>query len=273
MGDLKRSVTLPNGVGMPRLGFGVYDLAEGPEVERAVTVALEVGYRLIDTASLYENEAGVGRAIARSGIARDEIFLTTKVWNTDQGYESTLRAFEESRKRLGVETVDLYMIHWPVPGRSQDTWRALERLYREGAVRAIGVCNFHPQHLEALSERAEVTPMVNQVECHPYLSQERVISDCRKRAIQVEAWAPLARGRLDHPVLLRLAERYAKSPAQIVLRWDIEKGLVTIPKSGRPERIRSNAEIWDFFLTPEEVQQIDSLNEDWRIGLNPDSIP
>lgn len=271
--DSDRTVTLANGVVMPRFGFGVYGLEEGTQVEEAVSAALEAGYRLIDTATLYENEAGVGRAIARSGLPPEDIFVTTKVWNSDQGYERTLRAFQESRERLSRETIDLYLIHWPVPGRSQETWRALERLYQEGEVRAIGVCNFEPRHLDALQARAEVRPMVNQVECHPYLTQDRVIAYGREHGIRVEAWAPLARGRLDHPVLRRLSGRYGKTPAQVVLRWDIERGVVPIPKSAQPERIRANADIWDFALSPDEVEEISALHQGWRIGLDPDTIP
>lgn len=268
--DLNDAAVLSNGVRMPWLGLGVYRMAEGDEVIRAVRHALQVGYRHIDTAMLYGNEAGVGEAIRSADVPRDQIFVTTKVWNSDQGYDSTLRAFEDSRKRLGFDQVDLYLIHWPVPGQFKDTWRALERLYRDGRARAIGVCNFQVHHLEELLTDAQVVPMVNQVECHPFLTQANVRAYCRSHGIQVEAWAPLARGHLDPPLLAELGHRYGKTPAQIVLRWDLEHEVVTIPKSSHPERIAENANLFDFRLTPEDVAAIDRLNADHRFGLHPD---
>ena len=265
--------TLHNGVKMPWLGLGVYKAAEGEEVEGAVRTALEVGYRSIDTAAIYGNERGVGKAVRESGLPREEVFITTKVWNDRQGYESTLQAFEESRQRLGVEYVDLYLIHWPVKGKYKETWRALEKLYKDGWVRAIGVSNFQIHHLEDLLADCEIRPMVNQVELHPRLTQEPLRDFCRKHQIQVEAWSPLMRGQIfDHPVVVELSRKYGKTPAQILLRWDLQHGIVTIPKSVRPERIRENAGIFDFTLAEEDMAKLDALNENRRIGPDPDNF-
>jgi diketogulonate reductase-like aldo/keto reductase len=265
--------TLHNGVKMPWLGLGVYKAAEGKEVEGAVRTALEVGYRSIDTASIYGNERGVGKAVRESGVPREEVFITTKVWNDRQGYESTLQAFEESRQRLGVEYVDLYLIHWPVKGKYKETWRALEKLYKDGWVRAIGVSNFQIHHLEDLMADCEIRPMVNQVELHPCLTQEPLRDFCRKHQIQVEAWGPLMRGQIfDNPVVVELSRKYGRTPAQILLRWDLQHGIVTIPKSVRPERIRENAGIFDFTLAEEDMAKLDALNENRRIGPDPDNF-
>ena len=265
--------TLHNGVKMPWLGLGVYKAAEGKEVEGAVRTALEVGYRSIDTASIYGNERGVGKAVRESGVPREEVFITTKVWNDRQGYESTLQAFEESRQRLGVEYVDLYLIHWPVKGKYKETWRALEKLYKDGWVRAIGVSNFQIHHLEDLMADCEIRPMVNQVELHPRLTQEPLRDFCRKHQIQVEAWGPLMRGQIfDNPVVVELSRKYGRTPAQILLRWDLQHGIVTIPKSVRPERIRENAGIFDFTLAEEDMAKLDALNENRRIGPDPDNF-
>lgn len=191
MSGLTDTVTLANGVKMPKLGFGVWQVKDGDEAVNAVTDALEAGYRSIDTAVAYQNEEGVGKAIQQSGISRDELFITTKVWNRDQGYESTLEAFETSMNKLGLDVLDLYLIHWPVEGKYKDTWKALEKLYKDGRVRAIGVCNFHQHHLDDLLEEAEVVPMVNQIELHPKLTQEPLRDYCKEKGIHVEAWSPL----------------------------------------------------------------------------------
>ncbi|MDI3328303.1 MAG: aldo/keto reductase [Alicyclobacillaceae bacterium] len=271
MRHISECATLHNGVKMPWLGLGVYKAREGGEVEGAVRTAIAAGYRSIDTAAFYQNEAGVGRAVRESGIPREEVFLTTKVWNSDQGYETTLRAFETSRKKLGVDYVDLYLIHWPVKGKYRETWRALEKLYEDGWVRAIGVSNFQIHHLEDLMKDCRIVPMINQVEYHPRLTQEDLFRFCRKHGIQPEAWSPLMRGRiLDHPTVVELAGRYGKTPAQIILRWDLEHGVVTIPKSVREERIRENADIFDFALSPEDVARLDALNRNERVGPDPD---
>lgn len=267
---LADTVTLANGVRMPWLGLGVWRTPEGEVVEQAVAWALEAGYRHVDTAALYRNEVGVGNAIRASGIVRDEIFVTSKVWNSDQGYESTLRAFEASQKRLDLGPLDLYLIHWPVAGKFQDTWRALERLYEEGRVRAIGVSNFQIHHLEELAATANVAPMVNQVELHPLLIQESLRDYCRTHGIRIEAWSPLMQGHLDHPVLGRIARAHGKTPAQVVLRWDLQHEIVTIPKSVHRERILENAEVFDFELTGQEMEAIDGLNRNSRFGADPD---
>jgi len=263
---------LNNGVKMPWLGFGVWRVRDGQQVKQAVRTALETGYRSIDTAAIYRNESGVGEAIRESGISRDEIFLTTKVWNNDQGYESTLRAFDESMKKLKVDTLDLYLIHWPVKGKFVETWKAMEKLYRDGYVRAIGVCNFNPHHLEELLAACEVPPVINQVEFHPLLVQHDLHTYCRARNIQLEAWSPLMQGNLNLPLLQELAQKYGKTPAQIVLRWDLDQKIVTIPKSVTPERIRQNADIFDFTLEPEDRERISRLNQNRRFGPDPDNF-
>ena len=263
---------LNNGVKMPWLGFGVWKVQDGDEVKNAVRTAIETGYRSIDTAAVYGNEVGVGEAIRESGIDRDQIFLTTKVWNSNQGYETTLKAFDESIKKLGVDTLDLYLVHWPVKGKFVETWKALEKLYRDGYVRAIGVCNFQTHHLEELRKESEITPVVNQVEFHPLLTQRELLSYCREHNIQLEAWSPLMQGNLDLPLLQELAQKYGKSPAQIVLRWDLDQQVVTIPKSITPERIRQNSEVFDFKLEEQDIERINALNQNKRFGADPDNF-
>ena len=269
--DIKGTFPLHNGVEMPYLGLGVYLAREGKEVENAVGWALEAGYRHIDTASAYQNEKGVGAAVRNSGLDRREVFVTTKVWNTDQGYESTLRAFDASLARLGLEYLDLYLVHWPVKGKYRETWQALEELYREGRVRAIGVSNFLQHHLEDLLQRAEIVPMVNQMEFHPWLVQEPLLGYCREKGIQYEAWSPLMQGKIGQvPEIGKIARKYGKTEAQVVLRWDLQKGVVTIPKSSNPERIKANAALFDFELSPEDMAQLDSLDKTHRFGPDPD---
>ncbi|WP_281503682.1 aldo/keto reductase [Ectobacillus sp. JY-23] len=272
MHAIESTTKLSNGVDMPWLGLGVYKAQEGNEVKTAVRTALEVGYRAIDTAAIYENESGVGEALRESGVARNDVFLTTKLWNADQGYESTLRAFDESLRKLGTDYIDLYLVHWPVKGKYVDTYRAMERLYRDGRVRAIGVSNFHIHHLEELLANCEIKPMVNQVELHPMLSQLELRQFCSQRDIQMEAWSPLMKGGAIflHPLIRELAEKYGKTPAQIILRWDIQSDIVTIPKSVTPERIRENSQIFDFMISHEDMKRIDALNENKRVGTNPE---
>ncbi len=262
---------LANGVLMPWFGLGVWRTAPD-QVEAAVSAALEAGYRHVDTAALYANEEGVGRAIRSSGIPRPEIFVTSKVWNSDQGYDRTLRAFAASQARLGLGTVDLYLIHWPVQGKYRETWRALERLYDEGQVRAIGVSNFQIHHLQDLASVARVQPMVNQVELHPLLSQGPLCAFCAGNRIQMEAWSPLMQGNLAHPVIEALARKYAKTNAQIVLRWELQRQIVTIPKSVHRERIVENAQVFDFELAPQDMEAIDGMNQDRRLGPDPDNF-
>lgn len=273
MKHVQDTTTLHNGVKMPWLGFGVFKVKDGDEVVDAVKTAIEAGYRSIDTAKAYNNESGVAQGIRESGIAREDLFITTKVWNSDQGYESTLAAFEESMKRLELEYLDLYLIHWPVKGKYKDTWRALEKLHKEGRVRAIGVSNFQIHHLEDLMMDATVKPAVNQVELHPLLTQTELREYCSKHDIQIEAWSPLGQGNLmEHPLLQDIAAKYGKSPAQVILRWDLQNGIVTIPKSVTPERIRANTELYDFELNVEEMEQINRLNENKRFGSDPDNF-
>jgi diketogulonate reductase-like aldo/keto reductase len=271
--DLRGTVELRNGVKMPYFGLGVFQVKEGEEVRQAVEHALEAGYRHIDTASLYGNEKGVGEAIASSRIPRGEIFVTSKVWNSDQGYESTLRAFERSISLLGFEYLDLYLVHWPVKGKFIDTWRALEELYRKKRVKAIGVSNFLRHHLDGLLVRCNVVPMVNQMEFHPNLVQQDLIDFCRERRIQYEAWSPLIQGKAFHvPALRDLAGKYKKDVAQLVLRWDLQKGVVTIPKSVHRDRIISNANIFDFEISKPDMKAIERLDRHERVGADPDTF-
>ncbi|MGG2198559.1 aldo/keto reductase [Paenibacillus validus] len=266
------ATTLNNGVTMPWLGLGVWKTKDGDEVVQAVTDALAAGYRSIDTAASYGNEAGVGQALKASGIPREQLFVTTKVWNADQGFESTLRAFEESRRKLQLETIDLYLIHWPVKGKYKETWKALIKLRDEGYVRAIGVSNFQVHHLQDLIDDSGVVPAVNQVEFHPLLQQLELRRFCQKQRIQLEAWSPLMQGNLDLPLLTELAGKYGKSPAQIILRWDLQHGIVTIPKSVTKHRIQENADLFDFALTDEDMTRLDGLNQDRRFGPDPDNF-
>lgn len=269
-------MTLNNGITMPQIGLGVWQAKDGQEVEAAVASALEYGYRLIDTAAVYGNEKGVGRAIAASGIPREEIFLTTKVWNADQGYEATLKAFDKSLERLGLDYIDLYLIHWPVPAKDKyvDTWRALEKLYADGKVRAIGVSNFTIEYLERLMRETTIVPVVNQIELHPYLSQEPLRAFCNDHSIAVESYSPLGGtggNLLQEPLFRAIGDQYNKSPAQVVLRWHVQNGLIVIPKSVTPERIAQNFNIFDFQLSDEDMRRIDLLNADARVGSDPES--
>ncbi|SDS95510.1 Aldo/keto reductase [Paenibacillaceae bacterium GAS479] len=265
-------VELNNGVPMPRFGLGVWKVTEEGQVEQAVQSAIKAGYRSIDTAKIYGNEEGVGQGIRDSGVSRDELFITTKVWNADLGYESTLQAFQTSLDKLGLQQLDLYLIHWPVEGKIKDAWRAMEKLYKDGKVRAIGVCNFHIHHLEDLMKDAEIKPMLNQVECHPLLSQVELREFCQSHDIVVEAWSPLMQGNLDLPELTELAKKHGKTPAQIVLRWDLQHGIVTIPKSTHENRIIENANVYDFELSQEDMALIDGINQNKRFGPDPDNF-
>lgn len=272
MEDMKSCAVLRNGVKMPWLGFGTYKIEDGTSVVDSVKEAVKAGYRHIDTASFYGNETGIGTAVKESGKGREELFLASKVWNTDQGYESTLKAFEASIKKLGTDYLDLYLIHWPTP-LMHESWRALERLYKEGRVRAIGVSNFTEGHLKALMQEAEVMPMVNQVEFHPLLVQDELREFCKANGIQLEAWSPLMRGRLSGiPLLEELARKYKKTVSQVVLRWDIQMGIAAIPKSSNPSRIKENADIFDFELSSEDVMKIKELDKGMRVGAEPDKV-
>ncbi|NTU71481.1 MAG: aldo/keto reductase [Coriobacteriia bacterium] len=270
--SLADTVEIAPGVLMPRLGLGTYKSDEGPDVEGEVTAGFELGYRLIDTAALYGNEPSIGHALRASGIPRDEVFLTTKLWNDDQGYESTLSACESSLERLGVDHVDLYLIHWPWVERMRDTWRAMEQLLASGHTRAIGVCNFLPHHLDTLAEFASVMPAVNQFEFHPRLQQPELQAACERYGITLQAWAPIMRGRVNLiPELVGIAGAHRKTPAQVSIRWILQKGFVTIPKSIHPARIAENCDVYDFELTAEEMATIDALDACERIGPNPET--
>jgi len=274
---LQDTTTLYNGVNMPWFGLGVFKVEEGPELVNAVRTAIRHGYRSIDTAAIYGNEEGVGQGIREgleaAGIKREDLFVTSKVWNADLGYESTLKAYEESLRKLGLEYLDLYLIHWPVEGKYTEAWKALETLYKQGRVKAIGVSNFQIHHLEQLMKETEIKPMVNQVEYHPRLTQKELQAYCRENGIQLEAWSPLMQGQLlDQEDLQRIAEKYHKSIAQIILRWDVQNGVVTIPKSTKEHRIIENADIFDFELSAEDMQRIDSLNQNHRVGPDPDNF-
>jgi diketogulonate reductase-like aldo/keto reductase len=267
------TTTLHNGIQMPWLGLGVLHIPEGEAVENAVRWALESGYRHIDTAAVYGNEVGVGRAIKQSDVTREEIFVTTKVWNNDQGYDNTLIAFEASLKRLDMEYVDLYLVHWPVKDKFKNTWRALETIYDSGRAKAIGVSNFLVHHLENLLQGARIVPMVDQVEFHPYLQQPDLQMFCRKHQIQLEAWRPIMQGRVMQVAeLVELGHKYGKTPVHITLRWMLQRGIVTIPKSVQQHRIQTNADIFDFDIEPEDLTLIDDLDRSERLGADPDNF-
>ena len=271
--DIQTTIQLNNGQQMPLFGLGVFQAAEGPTVENAVTWALEAGYRSIDTAALYGNERGVGQAIRRSSVAREEIFVTTKVWNSHQGYERTLSAFETSFNKLDLDYIDLYLVHWPVKGKYKDTYRALETLYQSGRVKAIGVSNFLQHHLEDLLSSANIIPAVNQIECHPRLQQPALLTFCQEQGIAVEAWSPMMRGRvLQIPELVEIGEQYGKTAVQVSLRWLVQKSIITIPKSEKQARIHSNADIFDFALSESDMAQIDQLDQHIRVGPDPDNF-
>ncbi|MFI5684235.1 aldo/keto reductase [Streptomyces sp. NPDC051636] len=265
-------IILNNGVEMPQLGFGVWQVPDD-EAERAVATALEAGYRSIDTAAIYGNEEGTGKAIAASGLPREDVFVTTKLWNSDQGYDSTLRAFDVSLAKLGLEYIDLYLIHWPLPARGTyvDTYKAFEKLLADGRVRAIGVSNFLPEHLDRLIAETSVVPAVNQIELHPHLQQHAVREYHAEQGIATEAWSPLGSGKglLEVPAIVAIARKHDRTPAQIVLRWHLQLGNVVIPKSVTPSRIKENIEVFDFTLDTEDLAAISALNEDRRLGPDP----
>jgi 2,5-diketo-D-gluconate reductase A len=265
------TTTLHDGVEIPQLGFGVFQVPP-EDTQRVVEEALDVGYRHIDTAAAYRNEAGVGAAIEAFGVPREEVFVTTKLWNSQQGYDSTLRAFEKSRRRLGLDRVDLYLIHWPVPteGNTLDTWRAFERIQAEGGARTIGVSNFRVEDLERLEEETETLPTVNQIELHPHLQQAELRAWHVEHRVATEAWSPLAQGELlANETVAAIASRHGRTPAQAILRWHLEIGNVVIPKSVTPERIRENFEVFDFELSAEDIREMSALDVGRRIGPDP----
>lgn len=274
---LQATVTLNNGIQMPWFGLGVYLAKEGQEVVDAVKSAIRTGYRSIDTAAAYRNEKGVGQAVREAlqenDMRREDLFITSKVWNSHQGYETALASFHESLERLQLDYLDLFLIHWPVKEKYKDTWRALEKVYSEGKVRAIGVSNFQVHHLEDLLIEAKVVPAVNQIELHPYLTQKELRTYCQSKGIQVEAWSPLGQGNLlTHDTIKTIAGKYGKSAAQVILRWDLQSQIITIPKSVHEARIVENADIFDFSLSAEDVEAIDGLNRNQRFGSDPDNF-
>ncbi|WP_432091134.1 aldo/keto reductase [Streptomyces sp. NRRL F-5630] len=274
MSALSPTVTLNNGVVMPQLGFGVFQVPD-EETTAAVASALEAGYRSVDTAAVYGNERSVGRALASSGVPREDLFVTTKLWNDDQGYDATLRAFDASLAKLGLEYTDLYLIHWPTPARDRyvDTYRALEKLLADGRTRAIGVSNFQPAHLERLVAETGVVPALNQVELHPGLQQRELRATHARFGIATEAWSPLAQGALlEEDVLTGLAARHGRSPAQIVLRWHLQSGNIVIPKSVTPARIRENLDVFGFTLSDDDMAAVDALDRGLRTGPHPDEL-
>jgi diketogulonate reductase-like aldo/keto reductase len=275
--SLQNTITLHNGISMPWVGLGVFQVEEGQELVDAIRSAVRQGYRGIDTAAIYGNETSVGegirQALAENNLTRDQLFITSKVWTADMGYEATIAAYETSLGKLGLDYLDLYLIHWPVKGKYKDTWRAMEKLYKDGRVKAIGVSNFQTHHLRDLMDSAELKPVINQVEFHPRLTQKELLAYTREKGIQLEAWSPLMQGQLlQNETLAQIAEKHGKSVAQVILRWDLQHGVVTIPKSTKPVRIAQNGDLFDFSLSQEEMDAIDALNENRRVGPDPDNF-
>lgn len=268
----EKTTTLSNGVKMPWVGLGTWD--QGPAAYAAASTAIKAGYRSIDTGSFYQNEEDLGRAIADCDLPREELFVTTKVWNSEQGYDAALHSFDVSTQKLGLDVIDLFLVHWPVKGKSADTWRALEKLYTDKRVRAIGVSNFEIHHLEELAKTATVAPMVNQVELHPLKSTKPLIDYCNANAIRMEAWAPLAQNKVfENAELQQIAEVNGRSIAQIVLRWHLQNGVAVIPKSSNEVRIKENIAVFDFSLDDKTMAAIDAMNEDLRLlGFEPDGL-
>ena len=270
---------LMNGVEIPSIAFGTWKISDENICRKSVRYALECGYRHIDAAKIYNNEVFVGKGIAEflertPNVKREDLFITTKVWNSDQGYEETLKAFEDSLTRLNLDYIDLYLIHWPNTKNMKttfETWRALEKLYKDKRVRAIGVCNFEKHHLEELEKNSTITPMVNQIEIHPYNQQDELRAYCESKNIIVESWSPLIQGNINDPVLVEIGKIHGKSPAQIILRWHIQNWLLPLPKSITPSRIKENREL-DFVLSKEEMEKIKLLNRNERLGSHPDEM-
>ncbi len=273
-GTLASRVRIAEGVEIPILGLGVFQSRPGKETYAAVRAALDAGYRHVDTARVYGNERDVGAAVRDSGIPRDEVFVTTKLWNADHGYDAALRACDASLGRLGFERVDLYLVHWPVEGLRGETWRAMEQLLALGKARAVGVSNYTVRHLEELAAGAKVLPAVNQVEFHPFLFQRDLLGWCRGHGVTIEAYAPLVKAqRMAHPVLVAIARKHGKTPAQVLVRWCLEHELVAIPKSVHADRIRENADVFDFSLDADDLRALDGLDEGFRTSWDPTPVP
>lgn len=272
--DAKNGIQIRSGISMPRAGLGVFQSARGEETRDAVREALRLGYRHIDTARVYGNEQDVGAAVRDSGVPRSEVWITTKLWNDDQGYDASLRAFDASLTRLGLDYIDLYLLHWPVTGKRLESWRGLEKLLGDGRVRAIGVSNFMEHHLQELLNHATIVPAVNQIELSPFLQQRQVRSLCHTHGIVVEAYSPLTKGlRLHHPTVTAIAEQIGRSPAQVLLRWALQHDLVVLPKSVRPERIAENLALFDFELNTDAMARLDALEEGLVTGWDPRDVP
>ncbi|UCD38346.1 MAG: aldo/keto reductase [Fidelibacterota bacterium] len=271
---IKDKARLNSGIEMPYLGLGVYLAASGTEAQQAIQWALEAGYRHIDTAKIYGNERDVGLAIRQSELSRENIFVTTKLWNSDHGYDNTIRAFEDSLHRLGLSYVDLYLIHWPVEGLRSESWKAMITFLEEGTCRAIGVSNYTIPHLQELLSESSVIPAVNQVEFSPFLYQKDLLEFCRAHAIQVEAYSPLTRGaKFNHPTISSIVEKYGRTPAQVMIRWALQHDLVVIPKSANRRRIQENADVFDFEILPEDMALLDACHEDYRVSWDPSNAP
>lgn len=270
------SIVFNNGIPIPQLGLGVWQTKDGTEVESAVTAAIDSGYRLIDTAAFYGNEVGVGNAIRASSVPREELFVTTKLWNSDHGYDNALAAFDRSLEKLGLEYIDMYLIHWPVPAKALfvETWKALEKLYNDGRIKAIGVCNFQVHHLDELLQTATIKPVVNQIELHPYFPQNELREYAKHHDIEIESWSPIGGtggSLLKEPLLREIGQRYDKSPAQVVIRWHLQNGLIVIPKSVHADRIQQNIDVFDFELTHQDMELINTLETGVRVGPDPDT--
>lgn len=271
--NLETKITLNNSVEIPILGLGTYLSKPGNETYNAVRYALDIGYRHIDTAALYANEEDIGRAIKDSEFQREQIFVTTKVWNSDQGYDNTLKAFYRSLKKLKSDFVDLYLIHWPLPELRKETWRALESLYSRGLCKAIGVSNYTIRHMEEVLHQSYIKPVINQVEFSPYLYQKELLNYCLHRNIQLESYSPLTRGKkFGDPKLLEIAEKYGKSQAQLLIRWALQVGAIVLPKSVHNERIKENADVFDFEITDDDMDILEEFNSDYRIAWDPTDI-
>jgi len=272
--DLSSKLVLNNGFSMPLLGFGTFRLEAGVECRNAVRWALEAGYRLVDTAVIYNNELDVGLAVKESGVPREDVFVTTKLWTSDFGFEKALKAFDTSLKTLGLDYVDLYLIHWPEGVLRNESWKALEKLYKDGKCKSIGVSNYNIRHLEELLSFADITPAVNQVEFNPFLYQKELLDYCRKHRIQLEAYRSLLKGlKMDDKRLVEIAASYKKTPAQVLIRWALQHEVVAIPKSKNKERIKENADVFDFKISQKDMSMLDSFNENFRTGWNPSEIP
>ncbi|KON77221.1 aldo/keto reductase [Leptospira kirschneri] len=271
--SLKQTVTLNNGISMPILGLGVWKTKSGKECKEAVLNALEAGYRHIDTARIYDNEKDVGQAIRESGIPRKEIFITTKLWNADQGPDKTRKALENSLDKLGIDFVDLYLIHFPVTSKRMNSWKELEKVYHDKLCKAIGVSNYTITHLGELLKDSQITPAVNQVEFHPFLNQIHLLEYCKKHKIQLEAYSPLAHGqKIEDPTISKIAQKYDKTPAQILIRWAIEQKIVVIPKSTQKKRIIENSKVFDFAISEEDMKILNSLDENFRTCWDPSEV-